>query len=225
MNGSGYFWVETQLKSLSLWSWPQVYRQVCRQTVTESERETPEWSQSPEPTLKTLTESSRPEHEHDRLQPCSQSHRKCVSETGRQWDRQAVSETANSSRVNIWFQSTATNKKCCVFISVWLQLSLTPPTVATAGCGSALSDLHHSLPSVFLRYVASVCVNIWSPSSSWTAELMCFYLSVNPAVSQTLYVTHTSWPASSTCCFNLPAWGGGRHPPQFNWYHRLGVFN
>lgn len=149
MNGSGYFWVETQLKSLSLWSWPQVYRQVCRQTVTESERETPEWSQSPEPTLKTLTESSRPEHEHDRLQPCSQSHRKCVSETGRQWDRQAVSETANSSRVNIWFQSTATNKKCCVFISVWLQLSLTPPTVATAGCGSALSDLHHSLPSVF----------------------------------------------------------------------------
>lgn len=32
---------------------------------------------------------------------------------------QAVSEPANSSGVNIWFQSEATNNKFCVLISVW----------------------------------------------------------------------------------------------------------
>lgn len=60
-----------------------------------------------------------------------QSHRKSVRETNGQWDRQAdsqaVSGAANSSRLNIWFQSRATNKKCCVFIRLWAPAATQTP--------------------------------------------------------------------------------------------------
>lgn len=154
INGSGWFWVEMQLKSLSSWNWPQVY---VKQSDSESQRGRHRVS--------VAMSRYRTNPENTVCSPAV-SHTGSVSvrQVDSQSDRQAVSETANSCRVNIWFQSSATNKKCCVFISVWLQLSLTPPTVATAGCCSALSDLHLASPSPFLLYVASVCVNIWSPS-------------------------------------------------------------
>lgn len=63
----------------------------------------------------------------------------------------AVSGTANSSGVDIWFQSEATNNKFCVLISVWAP-------------GVTQNHNQDSAGSRLSVCATTVCVNMWSPS-------------------------------------------------------------